>query len=187
MRRGRVYTGDVNIAFNDTPLPITRRRVTAVAPFESVLERHGPAVLRFCVARLGPDRGEEAFQETLLAALRHYDDLRDSGAVGRWLFSIAQRKIVDSARSLARAPLATDQLDDLDAAWHDADPADDVWSRVAALPPKQREAVALRYMADLPYGDIAEAMGTTADAVRRNVFEGLNRLRRDLADDPRNV
>jgi DNA-directed RNA polymerase specialized sigma24 family protein len=44
---------------------------------------------RFCVARLGPDRGEEAFQETLLAALGHYNDLRGTGAVGGWLFSIA--------------------------------------------------------------------------------------------------
>jgi DNA-directed RNA polymerase specialized sigma24 family protein len=87
---------------------MTPRPVSVLEPFESVLERHGPAVLRFCVARLGPDRGEEAFQETLLAALRHYDDLRDTGAVGGWLFSIAQRKIVDSARSLARAPTVTD-------------------------------------------------------------------------------
>jgi RNA polymerase sigma factor (sigma-70 family) len=166
---------------------MTGRPVSVLEPFESVLERHGPAVLRFCVARLGPDRGEEAFQETLLAALRHYDDLRDTGAVGGWLFSIAQRKIVDSARSLARAPIVTDQLEEHAGAWHDRDPADDVWSRVAALPPKQREAVALRYMADLSHGDIAEAMGTTADAARRNVFEGLNRLRRDLADDPHNL
>jgi DNA-directed RNA polymerase specialized sigma24 family protein len=67
-------------------------------------------VLRFCVARLGTDRGEEAFQETLLAALCHYDELRNAGA-----------------------------------------------------------------------------MGTTADAARRNVFEGLKRLRRDLADDPDNL
>ena len=104
-----------------------------------------------------------------------------------WLFSIAQRKIVDSARSLARAPIVTDQLEEHAGAWHDPDPADDVWSQVAALPPKQREAVALRYMADLSHGDIAEAMGTTADAARRNVFEGLNRLRRDLADDPHNL
>ena len=177
----------MTIALDDTPLPTTRRCVSLVEPFESVLERHGPAVLRFCVARLGPDRGEEAFQETLLAALRHYDDLRDRAVAGPWLFSIAQRKIVDSGRSLARAPLATDQLDEHAAAWSDPDPTDDVWSRVAALPPKQREAVALRYLVDLPYGDIAEAMGTTADAARRNVFEGLNRLRRDLADDPDNL
>jgi DNA-directed RNA polymerase specialized sigma24 family protein len=62
-----------------------------------------------------------------------------------------------------------------------------VWSQVAALPPKQREAVALRYMADLSHSDIAAAIGTTADAARRNVSEGLNRLRRDLADDPDNL
>lgn len=164
---------------------MNRSSVTALEPFETVLERHGPAVLRFCVARLGPDRGEEAFQETLLAALRHYDELQSAGAVGGWLFSIAQRKIVDSARSRARAPIASDELEEHVAAWHDPDPADDeVWSRVAALPPKQREAVALRYLADLSHADIAEAMGTTADAARRNVFAGLKRLRRDLADDP---
>jgi RNA polymerase sigma factor (sigma-70 family) len=107
--------------------------------------------------------------------------------VGGWLFSIAQHKIVDSARSQARTPTASDQIEEHVAAWHDPDPAEDVWSRVAALPPKQREAVALRYMADLSHGDIAEAMGTTADAARRNVFEGLKRLRRDLADDPHNL
>jgi RNA polymerase sigma factor (sigma-70 family) len=166
---------------------MTRRSVTAVEPFDYVVECHGPAVLRFCVARLGPDRGEEAFQETLLAALRHYDELRNAEAVGGWLFSIAQRKIVDSARSLSRAAIVTDQLEEHAAAWHDPDPADDVWSRVAALPPKQREAVSLRYMADLSHGDIAEAMGTTADAARRNVFEGLNRLSRDFADDRHNL
>ncbi|MGI9091413.1 MAG: RNA polymerase sigma factor [Gemmatimonadaceae bacterium] len=163
---------------------MNRRSVAAIEPFESVLERHGPAVLRFCVARLGPDRGEEAFQETLLAALRHYDELQSAGAVGGWLFAIARRKIIDSARSRARAPITSDQLEEHAAAWHDPEPAGEVWSQVAALPPKQREAVALRYMADLSHVDIAEAMGTTADAARRNVFEGLKRLRRDLADDP---
>ena len=122
----------------------------------------------------------------MLAALRHYDGLRDTGAVGGWLFSIAQRKIVDNTRSHARAPIASDQLEEHASAWHDPNPADSVWSQVAALPPKQREAVALRYMADLSHGDIAAAMGTTVDAARRSVYEGLQRLRRDLADDPDN-
>ena len=89
---------------------MSRRLAHAREPFESALERHGPAVLRFCVARLGRDRGEEAFRETMLAALRHYDGLRDTGAVGGWLFSIAQRKIVDDVRSHARAPIASDEL-----------------------------------------------------------------------------
>lgn len=166
---------------------MTRPPKTPLDPFEAVVERHGPGLLRFCVARLGPDRGEDAFQETLLAALRHYGELRSAGAVGGWLYSIAHRKVIDSARNRGRDPLPSDTIEEGVAAWHDPDSADidGVWSQVASLPPKQREAVALRYMADLSHADIAEAMGTTAEAARRSVFEGLTRLRREL--DARDV
>ncbi|MEV4423600.1 sigma-70 family RNA polymerase sigma factor [Patulibacter sp. NPDC049589] len=161
--------------------PRRRRRPVPRPPFEVVVERHGPAVLRFCVARMGPDRGEECFQETLLAALRAYDELRDPGAVGGWLFQIAQRKIVDAARSAARAPDPAG--DDLEAhldPWHDPEPGSGIWARVATLPPKQREALALRYLADLSHADVAVAMGTSVEAARRSVFEGLRRLRDEV-------
>jgi RNA polymerase sigma factor (sigma-70 family) len=166
------------------PILLRRARVRAVVPFEVVVERHGQAVLRFCVARLGRDRGEEAFQETLISALRHYAELRDPSAVGGWLFSIARNKIVDIARTQASAPLPSDAPEEHAASWSDADPiSGGVWSHVVALPAKQREAVALRYLADLSHADIARTMGTTAEAARRNVFEGLKRLRKELADD----
>ena len=87
--------------------------------------------------------GEDAFQETLLAGLRHYDDLRDPGAAASWLFSIAQRKIVDAARARSAQPIADDDLEAHGAVWHDPEPAGDVWARVARLPPKQREAIGL--------------------------------------------
>jgi RNA polymerase sigma factor (sigma-70 family) len=161
-----------------------RSAVRPLEPFESVVERHGLGLLRFCIARLGPDRGEEACQEALIAAMRHYDELKDRGAVGGWLFSIAQRKIIDAARSSARSPIASDRLEEHSAVWHDRDHAGEIWSQVATLPPKQREAVALRYLADLSHAEIAEVMATTVEAARRNVFEGLKRLRRDLPDDP---
>jgi RNA polymerase sigma factor (sigma-70 family) len=161
-----------------------RAHARAVVPFEIVLERHGQAVLRLCVARLGPDRGEEAFQETLVAALRHYGELRDPAAVGGWLFSIARHKIVDTARSRANTAVPSDELEEQAAAWPDPDATTGgLWSYVAALPVKQREAVTLRYLADLSHADIARAMGTNAEAARRNVFEGLKRLRKELADD----
>lgn len=157
-----------------------RRRRPPLPPFETVVERHGPALLRFCVSRLGPDRGEESFQETLLAALRHYDELRDPDAVGGWLFAIAHRKIVDTARNRERTPTPSDALEEHAAVWHDPEPTGTIWSRVAELPPKQREAVGLRYLADLPHADVARAMGISEEAARRNVFEGLRRLRRAL-------
>lgn len=163
--------------------PARRSRRPALEPFEVVVERHGPAILRFCVARMGPDRGEECFQETLLAALRAYDGLRDPGAVAGWLFQIAQRKIVDAARTTARAPVvAGEAIEEHLAPWHDPEPGSSgVWARVAALPPKQREAVGLRYLADLTHADVAVVMGTSVEAARRNVFEGLRRLREEAS------
>ena len=130
------------------------------------MEDHGPAVLRLCVARVGRERAEDAFQETMLAALRAYTDLRDAGAVRSWLLAIAVRTTVDDLEAVAGA----------------AEPAprdDALWGLVRALPDKQREAVTLRYMADLSHREVAEVMGTSEEAARRNVLEGLRRLRRD--------
>ena len=52
-----------------------------------------------------------------------------------------------------------------------------LWARVRELPEKQRLAVAYRFVADLAYREIGEAMGTSEEAARRNVFEGLRALR----------
>jgi RNA polymerase sigma factor (sigma-70 family) len=54
----------------------------------------------------------------------------------------------------------------------------ELWSLVRELPPKQRAAVAHRFAADLSYRDVGEAMGTSEEAARRNVHEGLRALRR---------
>jgi RNA polymerase sigma factor (sigma-70 family) len=52
----------------------------------------------------------------------------------------------------------------------------DVWDAVVALPSRQREAIALRYLLDLTQADVAEAMGVapgtaaaTLHAARRNL------------------
>jgi DNA-directed RNA polymerase specialized sigma24 family protein len=58
-----------------------------------------------------------------------------------------------------------------------AEPDHDLWALVRALGPKQRTALALRYVLDAGYGEISAVMGTSEDAARRNVHEGLKRLR----------
>jgi DNA-directed RNA polymerase specialized sigma24 family protein len=165
-------------------VPRRARRRPAAPPFEVVVERHGPALLRFCSSRLGSDRGEDAFQETLLAALRHYDELNDPAAAGGWLFAIAYRKVVDAARSRPRESPVGDEIDEHAAADGEPPPGTGVWTMVAALPPKQREAIGLRVLGDLSHAEVGTAMGTTEEAARRNVFEVLKRLRKDLADGP---
>jgi RNA polymerase sigma factor (sigma-70 family) len=149
-----------------------------VPPFERVIDLHGPAVLRFCVAQTGPERGEDIFQETMLAALRAYDEVRDPAAIRSWLFSIAARKAVDAHRARTRAPVPV--ADPEPPPVEDGLRDDGIWRLVRSLPGKQRTAVTLRYLADLSHREIAEVMETSEDAARRNVFEGLRRLREDV-------
>ena len=49
------------------------------------------------------------------------------------------------------------------------------------LPPKQRSAVVLRFASDMSYAGIAKALDCSQDAARRNVHEGLQKLRGEFA------
>ena len=40
------------------------------------------------------------------------------------------------------------------------------------------KALLYRFAADLPYADVAEALGTSEDAARQRVSEGIRRLRK---------
>ena len=50
-----------------------------------------------------------------------------------------------------------------------------------ALPPRQRAAVVLRYLDDLPIADVARALDCSEGAVKSNTSRGLDRLRAALA------
>ena len=150
-------------------------------PFERVVELHGPTVLRFCVAQVGPGRAEDCFQETMLSALRAYDVVRDPRAIRAWLLSIAARKAIDTHRAQARAPEPVEDIEALADTEHNPPRDDGLWAQVRALPDKQRQAVTLRFAGDLSHGEVAVVMKTSEDAARRNVFEGLNRLRKAVS------
>jgi RNA polymerase sigma factor (sigma-70 family) len=153
-------------------------------PFERVLELYGPALLRFCAAQVGPDRGEDVFQETMLAALRAYDRVRDPASIRSWLFSIAARKAIDGHRERARLPQPVAELEP-PAIAGEAEVLDGaLWAEVRSLPEKQRQAVGLRVLGDLSHREIAQVMETSEAAARRNVFEGLRRLRAHVEPRP---
>jgi RNA polymerase sigma-70 factor (sigma-E family) len=53
-----------------------------------------------------------------------------------------------------------------------------LWPLVAALPPRQRSAVALRYFEDLSEAETARVLGCSVGAVKSNTSRGLASLRR---------
>ena len=54
---------------------------------------------------------------------------------------------------------------------------------IATLPARQREAVVLRYLADLPLADVAEAMGCAVGTVKATLHQALGSLRVELEED----
>jgi RNA polymerase sigma factor (sigma-70 family) len=147
-------------------------------PFQELIDAHGSDVHRFLVAMVGSTAADDCYQETWISALRGYPRLRDAANLRGWLLTIAHRKAIDLVRARARRPVPVGDVPEQAA----HEPAsyngqDDLWRLVRALPPKQRTAIALRYVFDAAHADIASVMGTSEDAARRNVHEGLKRLR----------
>jgi RNA polymerase sigma factor (sigma-70 family) len=146
-------------------------------PFQTLLDAHGPDVHRFLVASVGRVDADDCYQETWLAALRAYPRLRDASNLRSWIFTVAHRKVIDHVRARRRVAVPVGDVPETPTAPPAPGPDDELWARVRELPPKQRMALALRYVADAGYDEISTVMGTSEDAARRNVHEALKRLR----------
>ena len=148
-------------------------------PFEAVVRRHGPTVFRVCRAVVGPDAADDAWSETFLAALHAYPALPPGSNVEAWLVRIAQRKAVDQLRAAARRAVPVAEPPDVPSALGLPGTDDgELWTALAALPDKQRTAVAYHHLAGLPYAEIAALVGGTPEAARRAAADGVAALRR---------
>ena len=156
-------------------------------PFQELLDAHGRDVFRFLVATVGATEAEDCYQETWISALRGYPRLRERSNLRGWIFTVAHRKALDHLRAeRRRAQPVGDALERVTArtvapAFDDGLP--EVWTSVRALPTKQRTAVALRFLAGCNHAEIAAVMDSSEEAARRNVHEGLKRLRKEYGDE----
>ena len=138
------------------------------------MTEYGPMVLRVCRAVVGPTDAEDAWSETFLSAMRAYPSLDPHANVEAWLVTIAHRRAIDIGRAVTRAPAPVDVVPDSRHTDHH-DP--DLWAALKALPDKQRRTLAYRYLAGLPYAEIADLLGGSVDAARRAAADGIKTLR----------
>jgi RNA polymerase sigma factor (sigma-70 family) len=162
-------------------------------PFQVLLDEHRVDLYRYLVATAGPVEADDVYQETWIAALRAYPRLRRADHLRAWLFRIAQNKAIDAHRARGRRALpVADPPDEAGAASASAatpsptlsptsspDGEPELWERVRELPPKQRTAVFCRAVLGMPYAELAVLLDSSEEAARRNVHEGLTRLRRE--------
>jgi len=144
----------------------------AIPPFERFYLASRDEVLGYLRRLLGP-RAEDAWQETFLRALRAYDRLQHGRHLRAWVFTIATNVAMDELRARPVQPLDDEPTTELR-----RDAFKELEHLTGELPPTERAAVVLRYGYDLPYAQIAAALGSSEDAARAAASSGVRRLRR---------
>ena len=141
-------------------------------------------IYRFALAQLRDDEAaREATQETAVRVLQSIHRYDGRSRASTWALGVAlnvcrerrrQRSGVDHDLSLVPSPDAPE------APVEARDDADLLRTKIDRLPPRQREAVVLRYFEQLSVRDTAEAMGCSEGAVKASLWQALRRLRREL-------
>lgn len=125
-------------------------------------------------------RAEEAAQEAFARAWARWRRVRAMDRPVAWVYVVAlnvERKRWRRASELLVEPFEV-ACDPTEQAARDFD----LRAAVKRLPERQRAAIALRYLADLPVADLARAMGCADGTVKATVHQALRSLRISLED-----
>src|SRR4051794_37329156 len=110
--------------------------MAAVPPFERFYLAHRDEIYRHLRRLLGPDRADDAFQETFVRALRGYDRLAHGEHLRAWAYTIATRVAADvRARDGVSAELP--ELESID----EPLPFEELRRLTSGLPRTERAAV----------------------------------------------
>lgn len=154
--------------------------------------RYAPAVLSFVITRTtSRELAEEVSADVWVGCWRSASAFRGDSKVLTWLLGIAKRQIWTHTR---RKPIVTVPLEDYQEglATADADPAVLVTTNeseaalvdaLKSLSPELVEVVTLVWVHDLPYDQVAEAVGIPIGTVRSRIFRARRVLKETLRRD----
>jgi RNA polymerase sigma factor (sigma-70 family) len=158
------------------------------ADFESLYAREAQGLFAFIAYRTG-DRSlaEDLLADTFERALRsrrRFD--RRRGSAKTWLYAIALNLLRDQARRAAAEGRALERVGPAPAGAAGVGDAvehrDVVQRALATLSAEEREAIALRFGAELTVPEIAEALREPLTTVEGRVYRALRKLRGELAE-----
>lgn len=122
---------------------------------------------------------EDVAAETMARALERWRRVGAMRSTSGWVVRVSANLAIDIVRR--RRFVERGSVDR-------SDRPDDADSRMAVrdvlrrLPRRQRDVLALRYLADLSEAEIAEVLGISPGSVKRHASRALDHLRRDDAE-----
>ena len=151
--------------------------------FAEFFEQAAPPLVRLCfLTTLDREAAADAAQEALSRAWRNWHRVgADPSDPGAWTRTVALnlcrnrwRRLASQARLARRAYTVDFRSDEL--------PDVDLQRALRRLPVRQRQAVVLRYWADLGVEACATAMGVTPGAVKQHLSRARQRLAAELGE-----
>jgi RNA polymerase sigma factor (sigma-70 family) len=145
------------------------------AAFSALYDRYRDVLVRYCRSLVRDDQDAlDAFQSTMLNALRALREDRRRAPVRPWLFRIAHNESV----SVLRRRSSDESLDvvvavggdDVHRRAEDREALAGLLEDLGGLTPHQRAALLLRELGGLEYGEVASVLDTTPLAARQAVF-----------------
>jgi RNA polymerase sigma-70 factor (ECF subfamily) len=152
------------------------------AAFDALIARWHEPVWRY-LRRLSnsDDAAADLSQDTWMRVIRGISKLREPASLRPWLFGIARRAAMDRFRREYRQALGSDApLEDLATPEVDADLEAELAaleSRLASLPLRERETLALFYLRELSIEQIAALLTVPAGTVKSRLFRARQMLR----------
>ncbi len=173
------------------PVAVVRAESTAAArEFEAIVEAHYASLFRFGMSLVREEAGAcDLVQQTFLKWARYGHQLRDRAKVKTWLFTTLHREFLALCRK-ARNFVKEEELANFPAEpTPSSSPSIDARSAVEALAQLDevfRGPVAMFYLEEMSYAEIAEALEIPVGTVMSRLSRGRDRLRKILLADPRN-
>lgn len=178
MRR-RASNGEPRLEMNEPSALIERCQAGEAEAFEELYELYRDRVFRLAWSLSG-DRAVAAdvVQEVFVKLMTRIRQYRFASAFETWLYRVVLNVFRDHVRAARWTALTPEHARSLraDAPQQSALERDEaerqVRAAVAALRPKLREPIVLRYMSGLSYDDIAAVLGVSAGTVASRLSRG---------------
>jgi len=153
---------------------------------EQAFRRHYGHVFRFIRRRVSSDyEAEELAQLVFADAVRSLERFKPGATpVLALLYTVAQRRLADRARTLARreslAELSDTRLQLVGESDYGSEVAGELRKALELLPDQQRRVVVMKLLQGLSFGEIAAAVGATEAACKMRFARGLESVRDEL-------
>jgi RNA polymerase sigma factor (sigma-70 family) len=151
---------------------------TGAVPVSALFQARYPELVRLADL-LGADDPEDIAQEAFARLIRKQQALRDPGAALAYVRSTVCNLVRNRRRHLRVVRLRTPAGHHEVSSEHVVMLGEDrreLLAALAALPPRRREAIVLRYWLDLSERELAAIMGVSPGTVKSLVSRGLDAL-----------